>query len=1361
MPSPIPRILHTSVQNAKTGDTNNVEIPATLPTSRVESTFAANMTTPSKTNTDGQNSGNVSSSKKRSISEFGSEPSIPVPTSSSEKVISIRKTTAPARRITKVTPGPRRLFNGPLSPSEMMGSKDPRTQPKTPARRPILPPSVQQSTQHKVSSVPFDYFGDYKGPALSVSQRRNLFGRWRSPSPEQKPSSISQAESEPVPTPQQASASFPTRSPNPLGIVQPRIFKSFSGISLKPSTSTSNTAAGLFPPKTGVAAKWRDKIAEHVSNLPHGTKELNKYMAKREAARERKLAGEKCDTRIENARKLLAQYRAERDEEEAEEEAREEENRFRREEEERKKGKEKDEERKKGKEKEEERKQGKEKEEVPNQDHQTMEVAVTHSYVEESTEVDESEFNPYSDAEMSQDEYAQPSNWASASYAPSATPTAGLALSGGPKSPAIIDVISSDEEDEYPGSAEPTKENKGEPSDGEMDDNDDTDDTDDTDETNDTDFVSLYAEDGYPASIASSVRNEDEREPSGEERDEADDTDFTSSYYEDGYPASMTPTDDKVEQPSGGEMGKSEFQDLESSEDEDDRVGSVGIASPKGGDGREPSGRVADESTVGEFTLVTSLELALFGPDGVHREETEKELSNSGSEAMLPDTMTSTDSGDEGPSGEAMDETDVKEVTFTALDKSLFGPDVTSGGVEQDETETDLNGEDSDSMLPAGLTSSDDQVDEPSDGRVEEPLGEMADQSGAEEVLLLTTLEPALFGLGGADQVETEKVPSETDTKAMFPVSMTSTTDTDVGDPSGGEMDKTEVDDKETSAYEDEAELEPTSKVVDQTDNREVTFTAMDMSLFGPDITSGGVEQEEAKNESSGADAKAMLPEQLLAGSRLDDETDKASKEASMEMGLAEEPINPTVEPSVHDVPESRILRSRPATPLPTVGQGAERKATPDEDDEAEGAASPSTEKAQPIVEEGAEREAIPEEEDEVEGAASPTEKARSIAVEGAEREATPVKTGDEVIFTASDMHPFDLDVTSGDVEQEEIKESSEADTKAVLPVQLLTDFRPDDEEDDASKQVSLEMGLAEEFISPVVKPAENTAVGVPENHVLRPRSVTPLTTAGQGAKRKATPEEDDNEAEEVASPPTKKARSTAGQKAKREATPAEADNEAEGAASPPRKKARGGRPPRKTAAKTEPPAEPRNLRSRSTTPFVPMSLPVAAPAKRTTKRKATPVAEEDDAPEPKKAKGRPRKVAPAVGEEPAPAPEPKKTKGRPRKAAAAAPRAPSTEDEGRVLRGRSATPLATVATVLPPPPALHEARVLRGRSATPFVPPPPPPQPKPKRAAKNKAPKAEEEVDEEDEEAPSQEGKATKARKVAKPATRRSTRAK
>jgi hypothetical protein len=148
----------------------------------------------------------------------------------------------------------------------------------------------------------------------------------------------------------------------------------------------------MYPPKTGDAAMWRDKIAEHISRPPRGTKELNQYMAKREAAMERRMACNECDKRIENARKLLAQSRAERDEEGAEEEAREEGNRFRREEDERRKGK--------------------KEEQVPKQDHQTREVALTHSYVEELTEVNDSVFDSHPCADLSQHENVQFSNWA-------------------------------------------------------------------------------------------------------------------------------------------------------------------------------------------------------------------------------------------------------------------------------------------------------------------------------------------------------------------------------------------------------------------------------------------------------------------------------------------------------------------------------------------------------------------------------------------------------------------------------------------------------------------------------------------------------------------------------------------------------------------------------------------------------------------------------------------------------------------------------------------------------------------------------------------------------------------------------------
>jgi len=847
--------------------------------------------------------------------------------------------------------------------------------------------------------------------------------------------------------------------------------------------STPNTTAGMLLPKTDVAAKGRDKTLEHFNNLPQGTKESNMYMPKREAARERKLAAKKREERIENARKLLAQFRAEMDDEEAEDEAREEVNRLMAEEEEGGKGK--------------------EKEEVTNRDHQTIEAAVTHSYVEEPTEANESEFSSYPDAEMPQDNYAKPSNWASASYVSSAAPVAALALSRGSESPSVVGAVASAGKGVCPGSAEPIRENEGEPSGGE------------TAETDDTHVMTSYAEEGYPSS-----------------------TQFTG---------------DQAAESSDGEMDNSEVQVLESFENRDDSGRSlVRIASPnegeddrepaggvadentvgeltlvtslelalfrpevahrnEGEDDRQPAGGVADESTVGELTLLTSLELALFGPNGVHREETDMELSNSGPEAMLPDTMTFTDDGNEGPSGGEMGKTDVEEVTSTALDMSLFGPDVTTGGVGQDETEKEFNGEGSKAMLLASLTSTDDQVENPSDST------------------------------GGADEFGT-------------PIDA-------------------------ASPRRDDDEREPSGGVVGPTYDNELTFTAMDLSLFGPDDTSGSVEQEVTGIESSGLEAKAGVPEKPLTGSHLDDA------------------------------------------------------------------------------------------------------------------------------------------------------------------------------EDEALLQVAVEMG-AEEFISPVVKSTETTADGVSASHVLRPRSVTPLSTVGRGTKRKAAPQED--------------------------------NDQAEGAAPPPRKKTGGGRP-RKTAAKPEAPAEPRNLRSRSKTPFVPESLPVAAPTKRTAKRKATPVVKETVR-EPKKAKGRPRKVVPAAEKEATTAPGPRKAKGPPRKAAAPASRPLSAGGEGRLLRNRSATPLATTAAVSPPPPALHQGRVLRSRSVTPFVPPPPPPPPlpKPKRKAKRKAAKVEEEevvippsqpkakrtgkkkaptheegVGDGDEEAPPQEVATTKARKTAKPPTRRSSRAK
>jgi hypothetical protein len=359
-----------------------------------------------------------------------------------------------------------------------------------------------------------------------------------------------------------------------------------------------------------------------------------------------------------------------------------------------------------------------------------------------------------------------------------------------------------------------------------------------------------------------------------------------------------------------------------------------------------------------------------------------------------------------------------------------------------------------------------------------------------------------------------------------------------------------------------------------------------------------------------------------------------------------------------------------------------------------------------------------------------------------------------------------------------------------MLSEQLLDDSRADKEEREASQQVYMEMSVAEEpIIDELVDPIETIIGDVTVSDVLQSRAITTITAARQGAKRKANTQRDDDEGEETVAPPLKKARPTAGQKAEREASLADADNHTQEAAMPLARQAAGGRP-RRTAATTEPPAEPRNLRSRSSTTFLAGSLPVAATAKRTTKRKATPVAEDDCAPEQKKPKGRLRNVAPAAEEERALAPKLKKTKGQPRKAAAVAPTATSAEPddrvpssleatpvawaavlppplpalhEGRVLRSRSVTALATAAAVPPPPPSQQEGRILTSRSATPFVPlpPHPPAQPKPKRAARKMSSEAEQQAGAEDKEAPPQRSNGANVVKAAKPSTRRSTRRK
>jgi hypothetical protein len=259
------------------------------------------------------------------------------------------------------------------------------------------------------------------------------------------------------------------------------------------------------------------------------------------------------------------------------------------------------------------------------------------------------------------------------------------------------------------------------------------------------------------------------------------------------------------------------------------------------------------------------------------------------------------------------------------------------------------------------------------------------------------------------------------------------------------------------------------------------------------------------------------LPEQFFANPWEDDK----ENEAVEELGHVEEcMVNPEdehVELVVNDVTESRVLPSRSATPLPTAGQRAKRKATAVEaDDEAKEIASP------------------------------PTKKARSTVREGAEQEATPVEADDEMMFSASDRSPFNPDATLCGTEEEELKiEVIGVETNAMPSEKHLEDLRPDDKESEASQQVYMEMSVAEEHIvDAVVEPIEAIVGDVAESRVLQTGAFTPITTGRQGAKRKAITQGDDDEGEEADSPHLKKARSTAGVTAERQATPAEADDE-------------------------------------------------------------------------------------------------------------------------------------------------------------------------------------------------------------------------
>jgi len=225
------------------------------------------------------------------------------------------KTTAPARRITKVTETPRFRPRPPRLQSKV---------PLTPACRPILPRSTQQSTlRTSVSRLPFHYFKEWN-EVVAPNERKNLFGRRASPLPESQSTPIPQPQSKPVPA-AMASASFPAGPVNPPNTApQLRTIKSFPG-NAATKTPSATTRSPPLEPKTGFAANLRRNLASITHGMPRTYLKINERMEEREAARKLEMARNARAhpvESVEKARNLLDNINAERQEEACKEHSR-------------------------------------------------------------------------------------------------------------------------------------------------------------------------------------------------------------------------------------------------------------------------------------------------------------------------------------------------------------------------------------------------------------------------------------------------------------------------------------------------------------------------------------------------------------------------------------------------------------------------------------------------------------------------------------------------------------------------------------------------------------------------------------------------------------------------------------------------------------------------------------------------------------------------------------------------------------------------------------------------------------------------------------------------------------------------------
>ncbi|KAI5844136.1 hypothetical protein BZA05DRAFT_421913 [Tricharina praecox] len=861
-PTLTPGISNTSVGNENTPNTNdNMTSPTTPPTSRIASTGVA-PTTPFTTNTNSQRNLNGSSSKKRSISQFFSDVPKTTAFNSSEMATPNRRPGPPPRRITKVEKTPGRVRPQPPSLNKSMESKDSQTEPEVPARRPVFPFSTHQNTlRQNTSSRSFHYFGE-PTQIVPPSERKNLFGQRLPPLPPQ-------AQSEPVPPTPMASASFPTGLVNPPNTAsQLRDIKSFSGVSVAPSTPSAARQLPPLLPKSDFASKLRSKIVTAGKKIPRTFHKINERMAEREATRKLEIAKAK-QTRgnplesVEKARTMLEEIKAER-----EEEARMDYYRAKRLKEAEEAG-----------------------EETRNRDRYTQGLAPS-SFVEESTEADESdisEFDTGSEDEGSlneQPEEAPPFNWASASYAPSATPAKQSTSSRGPKSPEVINLISDSEDaDDEPAEKAPTIKKKVSFS---------------TNSDEDDDTTQRMEEGILPHRDSSPVETSDDED---EELAEKAPTikkkvSFSTNSDED---------DDMTQRMEEGILPHRDSSPMETSDDDDDEESAEKAPTNKKKVSFAENWDQNDDTTL-------SMEESVFP----RRDSSPVELS----EEEESDSSRLEDSHIDEPGSSRVELSYNAEFDSSRVDLS-DNAELDSSRVESDDDESNVSrdsirsesfdvepesynhasgwpgyGDVSGSPVYDVSGYSDDSEDNETLREAEVYLPSM----GSDSSLAFNMTEDVSEDFSQEedeeeshyDEVESSNEESHNaDTRQMLPREFLSYSDEeDLEEPPVAsstplrkavlEKESATVVEASVTATEVEPEEGDATRRLDQ-DNSVGHFTALDLSLFGPDGTLGGANQNEEDEESAKADTRQMLPREFVSDSDEEGHNQEKSPQQTMQ----------------------------------------------------------------------------------------------------------------------------------------------------------------------------------------------------------------------------------------------------------------------------------------------------------------------------------------------------------------------------------------------------------------------------------------------------------------------------------------------